>query len=47
MDGSMGAVAWIVTMPENVEQEANPFWLIVTPAGTGIIENGFPMDHVT
>lgn len=25
MLGSMGAVAWTVTMPENVEHDASPF----------------------
>lgn len=36
-----------MTVPEKVEQEANPFWLIVIPAGTGMAENGLPIDHRT
>ena len=36
-----------MTMPENVEQDASPFWLMVTPAGVGMVENGFPIDQRT
>jgi hypothetical protein len=47
IEGSVDAAAWTITVPENVEQEANPFWLIVTPAGADIIIDGSAMDHVT
>lgn len=36
-----------MTVPENVEQEARPFWLIVIPPGMGMPENGLPIDHRT
>ena len=36
-----------MTVPEKVEQEASPFWLMVIPPGVGMAENGLPIDHRT
>ena len=47
MFGSMGAVASIVIVPVKPEHWARPFMSTLTPAGTGCVENGFPIDHRT
>jgi hypothetical protein len=44
--GVIGAVASTVTVPLNVVHCAIPFWSMVTPAGTGMEENGGPMVHI-
>jgi len=47
MLGSMGEVASTVTMPTNPVQRVTPDASMLTPAGTGCAENGFPRDHST
>ena len=47
MFGSMGAVAWIVTVPTKVVHCAIPFALMLTPDGGDMDENGFPIDQRT
>lgn len=49
MFGSIGAVAWIATVPTNVVHCAIPFALMLTPSGAGMdgAANGFPIDQST
>jgi hypothetical protein len=47
MLGSIGAVASTVIVPMKPEHCARPVGLMLTPAGTGCVENGFPSDHRT
>jgi hypothetical protein len=48
MSGFIGAVATMDTVPMKPEHIAIPVIAsMLTPAGTGWAENGFPIDHIT